>query len=248
MTLQRDDLEFVSADVRRRLLAVIADQSDRLARIVNDILWASRIDSGRLSLEIDSCDSLELAQSVIEAARAHLPAGLDLALVSPPDPPRLSADAEKLRQVLTNLVGNAIKYSPDGGRVEMRLETEGGHLRFAVQDEGLGIPQREQRRIFEKFYRLDPNQTRGVGGTGLGLYICRELVDRMGGRIWVVSREGEGSTFFVELPLADAAAVSAPGPRGDGARASAASSTPPAGALRRTGEIPRPSVRSNGGR
>jgi signal transduction histidine kinase len=74
---------------------------------------------------------------------------------------------------------------------------------FAVRDEGLGIPLREQERIFEKFYRLDPNLRRGVGGTGLGLYICRELVRRMGGRIWVASREGEGSTFFFELPVAD---------------------------------------------
>jgi signal transduction histidine kinase len=71
---------------------------------------------------------------------------------------------------------------------------------FSVRDEGLGIPPREQERIFEKFFRLDPNLTRGVGGTGLGLYICRELVRRMGGRIWVASSEGEGSTFFFELP------------------------------------------------
>jgi PAS domain S-box-containing protein len=239
MTLQREDLDFVAPDVRRRLLAVIADQSDRLARIVNDILWASRIDSGRLSVEIDSCDAFELARSVVEAARAHLPAELELALVAPPDLPQPACDAEKLRQVLTNLVGNAIKYSPDGGRVEMRLESDGGRMRFAVQDEGLGIPAGEQRRIFEKFYRLDPNQTRGVGGTGLGLYICRELVDRMGGRISVASREGEGSTFFVDLPLADAAAVSSPGRRGGGAPASEGASTPPAGALRRTDGTPR---------
>jgi two-component system phosphate regulon sensor histidine kinase PhoR len=75
-------------------------------------------------------------------------------------------------------------------------------VRFAVVDEGLGIPREEQERIFEKFYRLDPNLARGVGGTGLGLYICRELVRRMDGRIWVVSQEGQGSTFFVELPIA----------------------------------------------
>jgi signal transduction histidine kinase len=80
---------------------------------------------------------------------------------------------------------------------------------FAVRDEGLGIPLREQERIFEKFYRLDPNLRRGVGGTGLGLYICRELVRRMGGRIWVASRDGEGSTFFFELPTADADEVPA---------------------------------------
>jgi two-component system, OmpR family, sensor histidine kinase VicK len=102
-------------------------------------------------------------------------------------------------------VANAIKYSPGAGRIEIRLEQRQAHLRTAVRDEGVGIPQREQQRIFEKFYRLLPNMTRGVGGTGLGLYICRELVRRMGGSIWVESNEGIGSTFFVELPLVSAA-------------------------------------------
>ena len=75
-------------------------------------------------------------------------------------------------------------------------------MRFLVADPGIGIPEAEQRRIFEKFYRLDPDMTQGIGGTGLGLYICRELVRRVGGRIWVESQEGEGSTFYVELPVA----------------------------------------------
>jgi signal transduction histidine kinase len=104
--------------------------------------------------------------------------------------------------VLVNLVENAIKYSPDGGLVDVSLTSLPGQLSFAVQDRGLGIPAAEQSRIFEKFYRLDPHLTRGVGGTGLGLYICREIVRRMGGRIRVESRPGEGSTFSFELPLA----------------------------------------------
>jgi two-component system phosphate regulon sensor histidine kinase PhoR len=112
-----------------------------------------------------------------------------------------------LRQVLANLVDNAVKYSPAGGRVRVSLEPHESRVLFVVRDQGLGIPLREQARIFEKFYRLDPNLTRGVGGTGLGLYICRELVRRMGGRIWVASREDEGSTFFFELPAAAGDAV-----------------------------------------
>jgi signal transduction histidine kinase len=91
---------------------------------------------------------------------------------------------------------------------EVRLDRRGNAVRFAVSDEGLGIPAADQRRIFEKFYRVDPNLSRGIGGTGLGLYICRELVRRMDGDIWVDSREGEGSTFTFELPIAT---------RGDGA-------------------------------
>jgi two-component system, OmpR family, sensor histidine kinase VicK len=105
-------------------------------------------------------------------------------------------------QVLANLLDNAAKYSPDGGVIEVRLARHGNAVRFSVHDQGLGIPVAEQRRIFEKFYRVDPNLSRGIGGTGLGLYICRELVRRMDGHIWVRSREGEGSTFEFELPLA----------------------------------------------
>jgi signal transduction histidine kinase len=104
--------------------------------------------------------------------------------------------------VLTNLVDNAVKYSPDGGRVLVAVTHAGNRIRFRIEDSGLGIPPAEQDRIFEKFFRLDPSMTRGVGGTGLGLYICRELVDRMQGRISVSSDGRSGSTFTVELPVA----------------------------------------------
>jgi two-component system, OmpR family, sensor histidine kinase VicK len=114
----------------------------------------------------------------------------------------VAADPDKLRQVLTNLLDNAVKYSPDGGSVRIALGQSGNRIRFRIEDQGLGIPPTEQARIFEKFFRLDPNLTRGVGGTGLGLYICRELVDRMDGRIWVTSDGRRGSTFTVELPVA----------------------------------------------
>jgi signal transduction histidine kinase len=141
---------------------------------------------------------------VVEAARTHLPDGVSVDLDPAAEIPAVAADPDMLRQVLANLVENAVKYSPAGGEVHLSLEGQVGRVLFAVRDEGLGIPLREQERIFEKFYRLDPNLRRGVGGTGLGLYICRELVRRMGGRIWVASRDGEGSTFFFELPVADA--------------------------------------------
>jgi signal transduction histidine kinase len=118
----------------------------------------------------------------------------------------VSGDGDKLRQVLLNLIDNAVKYSPDGGRVEVELEARDSGLRITVRDEGLGIPHGEEQRIFGKFYRVDPQQTRGVGGTGLGLYICRELVRRMEGRVTVRSQEGQGSTFIVDLPLLPAGA------------------------------------------
>jgi PAS domain S-box-containing protein len=220
MTLRRTDLEL--DDVRRdRLLAVVASESDRLARIINEVLAASRLDSGTFALALESCDPAALARQVVEAARAHLPDGISIALSPADGLPHVAADPVMARQVLTNLIENAVKYSPSGGRVSVSLERQEGRILFTVRDEGLGIPLREQERIFQKFYRLDPDLTRGVGGTGLGLYICRELVRRMGGRIWVASREGEGSTFFFELPLADARAtqpVGAPGPHASSGR------------------------------
>ena len=131
---------------------------------------------------IEKCNPIEIARSVVDAARHYIPPNIDLTLAAPPEIPLIAADPDKAQQVLTNLVDNAVKYSPDGGKVIVELTVEGSHLRFAVRDEGLGVPPGEQRRIFEKFYRLDPDLNRGVGGTGLGLYISRELLDRMGGR------------------------------------------------------------------
>jgi signal transduction histidine kinase len=201
LTLQRDDIRLEESQ-RSGLLDVISSEADRLARIVNDILWASRLDSGQMSMAIESCDAATLAQRVVESLRAHAPAGIELVLDEPSALPPVAADPDKLSQVLTNLLDNAVKYSPDGGLVEVRVEPAGGSVRFVVSDRGLGIPPSEHGRIFEKFFRLDPNLTRGVGGTGLGLYICRELVRRMDGRIWVDSAEGAGSVFTFELPVA----------------------------------------------
>jgi two-component system sensor histidine kinase VicK len=125
-----------------------------------------------------------------------------LTLETEPDVPAVAADSDKLRQILVNLLDNAVKYSPDGGHIHLRIAPADGFVSFAITDEGLGVPTSEHGRVFEKFYRLDPELTRGVGGTGLGLYISRELVRRMNGRISIESQEGEGSTFKVELPVA----------------------------------------------
>jgi PAS domain S-box-containing protein len=201
-TLEREDIVF-SDDLRRHLLAVISDQSDRLVHLVNDILVTSQVESDRLVLASEQVDVADVARGVIEAARAHAPEELSLELVAPRSLAAV-ADRDKLRQVLANLLANAIKYSRGTGRIEVRLEQRQAQLRIAVRDEGVGVPESEQQRIFEKFYRVDSSMTGGISGTGLGLYICRELVRRMGGSIWVESSEGTGSTFFVELPLASA--------------------------------------------
>jgi PAS domain S-box-containing protein len=201
VTLQRSDVQFDEMQ-RTELLAVISGEADRLARIVNDILWASRLDSGQMGVAIVSCDAAQLTSAVVGAVRAHAPVDVALVVDAAEGLPPVAADPDKLRQVLTNLVDNAVKYSPDGGSVRVGLTQSGNCIRFRIEDQGLGIPPTEHGRIFEKFFRLDPNLTRGVGGTGLGLYISRELVHRMHGRIWVSSDGRRGSTFTVELPVA----------------------------------------------
>jgi PAS domain S-box-containing protein len=201
-TIRRTDIE-LDPEVREQLLGVIASESDRLGTIVNDLLVAGRLDADQLPVTVERCDPAQLATSVVESARTHLPESIVLELVVPKRIPSVVADPGQLHQVLVNLLDNAIKYSPGGGPVLLSVANGDGAIRFSVADTGLGIPASEHRRIFEKFYRLDPDMTRGIGGTGLGLYICRELVRRMDGKIWVESKPGAGSTFFVELPAAN---------------------------------------------
>jgi PAS domain S-box-containing protein len=201
-TLLRPDLRLAEEE-RMNLLEIVAQESERLTRIVSDILLANQIDAGRLRLKEQELDIVGLVREVVAEYEASLTGSEDitLELLSPDSLAPVSGDEDRLRQVLLNLIDNAVKYSPDGGRVEVALEARDSGVRIAVRDEGLGIPHGEEQRIFGKFYRVDPHQTRGVGGTGLGLYISRELVRRMEGRVSVDSREGHGSTFIVDLPL-----------------------------------------------
>ena len=198
-TLSRHDFALDESG-RSRFISLIVDESDRLGKIVNEILLANQLEVGLVELGTDAFDAVDLVEGVIETTRIHAPPGIELAIDARRPIPHVAADRDKVRQVLNNLVENAIKYSPDGGRIELVVESADGRVRFAVCDEGLGIPVDEKARIFDKFYRLDPDMTRGVGGTGLGLYICSELVGRMGGRIWVEGREPNGSAFMFELP------------------------------------------------
>lgn len=202
VTLQKHTLDEAT---RRSLLEIISSEAHRLARLLDDVLWASRLDTGRDETRIEPVDAAAVLEQVADAARSRLPGTVTLDVRVPEPAPLVAADPDRLRQVLVNLADNAVKYSPEGGRISLELRQAGRELRFSVTDEGLGIPEREQERIFEKFHRLDPNMSRGVGGTGLGLYICRELVQKMGGQIWLDSEEGRGSTFTFALPAMRAA-------------------------------------------
>jgi len=200
MTLESHELD---EDRKHALLEIIATEAARLSRLLDDILWVSRLDSGRVRPHITAVQPVPLTEDVVDATRTHLPDELSLELLHDAPLPDVAADSDKLRQVLVNLVENAVKYSR-AGRIQVRLGSHYGSVRFSVRDEGPGIPLNQQERIFDKFYRLDPNMTKGVGGTGLGLYICRELVEAMHGDIWVESLPGQGSTFSFELPVAQA--------------------------------------------
>ena len=197
-TLRRDDIDLSKED-EGAFLEMIEVETAHLSQIVDQILLAGQLDADAVEIELDECDPGDIASSVIDSAELHLPEGIALRLTRN-GTRRIVCDENKLRQVLTNLIDNAIKYSPDGGEVEVKLDSVSGEFLIEVADEGLGIPSSEQERIFEKFYRLDPQQTRGVGGSGLGLYICRELVERMNGRLEVDSEPGRGSRFTVALP------------------------------------------------
>jgi signal transduction histidine kinase len=207
MTLREREQD-LSGQTQRELLDMIAAQSKRLAELVEEILVAGQLDSGSLRVVTEPFDPEELVWTAAAGARLRVGTDTTVDVSLPAVVPKVAGDSERTRQVLANLVDNAIKYSPEGGRIELGVEAGDDHARFTVRDEGLGIPIGEQQRIFEKFYRLDPDHLRGIGGSGLGLYICRELVRSMNGRIWVDSDPGKGATFTFELPLA--ARIAAP--------------------------------------
>jgi PAS domain S-box-containing protein len=198
MTLRRADVDF-DEEQRRILLDVIAAEAGRLARIVEDILSAGQLDANTLTLRVEPCDAGELAAEAVRAARTRFADAPTIDL-SAEAGAQVAADRSRLLQVLGNLIDNAVKYSAPGEPVDVAIAADNGSVRISVSDRGLGIPTGELERVFDKFFRLDPELARGVGGTGLGLYICRELVGLMAGRIWAEPRAGGGSTFVVELP------------------------------------------------
>jgi PAS domain S-box-containing protein len=200
-TLLRAGGDF-AGPARDRLLEIVAGEAARLRRLVNDLLAADALASGRLELAITECNAAAAVSEVVEAGRFRLPDGVSLEAALHGRAPGVAADPDRLRQVLVNLLDNAVQHSPVGETVRITVEAVEELVRFSVRDEGAGIPEHVRERVFEKFFRFVPDSERAPGGTGLGLYVSRELVARMGGRIWVDSSDGEGSTFIFELPAA----------------------------------------------
>ncbi|HEX2202131.1 MAG TPA: ATP-binding protein, partial [Longimicrobium sp.] len=190
----------------RRMLEIAVQNTDRLIRLINDILDLERIRSGGIGLERRRVDARELAWHAAEVMQAMAErAGVSLAVWA--EEVAVDADADRILQVLTNLISNAVKFSPAGAAVEVTVERVGEVALFEVADRGRGIPPDRVEAIFEPFQQVDSSDARQKGGTGLGLAICRSLVEQHGGRIWAESEPGMGSTFSFTLPGADASPV-----------------------------------------
>jgi PAS domain S-box-containing protein len=206
-TLLRQDVMF-GEEERQTFLRYIASESRRLTSIVDTLLNVARLDTGDLQVNLAKTDVRDVVGQVLDTVSGSEVNGHRFVVELPEEPLAVTADPEKLRQVCSILVENALRYSPDGGTVTVGATRRQNLVEVSIADEGIGIPQSDQEQIFRKFYRGSDAELRaGEGGTGLGLFIARGLVAAMGGRIWVSSQEGEGSRFAFELPAAVADSV-----------------------------------------
>ena len=197
VSLRADDLNPAARDV----LESVRDEVDRLARTVDDLLTLASVDQGRLELATEDVDLAEIAERAGDALRP-LAARRSIAIHVNRSPAAISGDPERLRQAFGNLIDNAIKFSPDGGAVEVRTSAANGTARVTVADEGPGVAEADRERIFERFFRADASRTRTTAGSGLGLSIARDIAEAHGGRIRFEPRAPRGSEFSVELPTA----------------------------------------------
>jgi len=189
---------------RLHFLEIILEHSRRLARLTDDLLKLSKMDADRLELEIRRLSVSQFVESCIETTQRPA-AEKDLRIsVNLQQPlPDIAADRRRLSEVLQNLLDNAMQYTPAGGQIMVSASADNTEVTFTVSDTGIGIPQADQSRIFERFYRVDVARSREVGGTGLGLSIAKHLVEVHGGRIWVESEVGHGSQFHFTVPIFD---------------------------------------------
>jgi two-component system phosphate regulon sensor histidine kinase PhoR len=186
-------------EITRRFLETILGNARRMQRLVDDLLDLSRIEAGRWQPEIESVDLAAAAQDVWGTLRDRA-TQRGVTLTVDPGSPQVPADADALRQILTNLIDNSLRHTPPGGRIICRARVDGDGVVVAVADTGTGIASDHLPRIFERFYRADQSRSREEGGTGLGLAIVKHLVEAHGGRVWAESERGRGATVSFWLP------------------------------------------------
>jgi signal transduction histidine kinase/CheY-like chemotaxis protein len=198
-------------DAQREALEVSSRNIDRLLYMINELLSYARFESGGVQLERHPTDLAAIARQIVDSALAARGPELDLHLQIDRDLPPVDADPQRIAQVLDNLLTNAIKFTPAGSPIDVRLRRDGREVLAEVADTGIGIPREEQQRIFERFYQVESSSTRKYGGIGLGLAIVRQILDAHGATIEVQSAPGKGSTFRFRLPVAEALAPAAAG-------------------------------------
>ena len=186
--------------VQKEFLTIIDNQSENLEELINNLLDASRLESGRFKVQKHRLSIKDLINEVVEGFYTIASEkGITINTNVPQSLPEVEVDGKRLKQVLNNLLSNAVKFSNGGTSVTVRSETKDGELMVQVSDQGIGIPEEVRQHLFERFYRA--KDTARVGGTGLGLYISKQIIEAHGGHIWVESKVGEGSTFSFTLPL-----------------------------------------------
>jgi PAS domain S-box-containing protein len=190
------------SEQQRRFVRVIKDNADRLTALVNDILDLSRIETGRIKLQIEALDLVKLVNRAAESFQGQMAEkSVKLSSDLPPRLPSVRGDETRVAQILENLISNAWKYTGAGGRVTVRAQVADGFVQVDVADTGIGISSRDLPNIFDRFYRAEQEEVQNVGGSGLGLSIVKMFVGLLGGKIWVQSEVGRGSTFSFTLPL-----------------------------------------------
>lgn len=190
-------------ETEKQFLGVIGSESERMARIVTDLLTLSRLDYGRMDLRMTRFKLADMLRNVANAMKLTAEdSGHELIVDTPDKLPELMGDRERLEQVVVNILSNAVKYTPAGGHIRLSArEISGERVRIMVEDDGVGIPQEDVPRLFERFYRVDKARSREAGGTGLGLAIAKEIVQQHEGRITLASEYGKGTTVSIILPL-----------------------------------------------
>jgi two-component system, OmpR family, phosphate regulon sensor histidine kinase PhoR len=191
-------------DHRVRFVEIIQDHAERLTRLTDDLLKLSTIEAGKMELELRTVSPAELLKMCADTASfASKKKQQTIKIECAQNLPVIRGDSGRLRDVLQNLLDNAVQYTPASGHIVASAVVDGANIVFTVADNGIGIPQAEQERIFERFYRVDEGRSREVGGTGLGLSIARHIAEAHGGRIWVESAIGQGSRFHFSVPIAE---------------------------------------------